>query len=499
MSMNVRVAAKSRASAVRPVRAALCALGSLAAAACTVGPDYRQPEAQVPAEWSIPGAETSVPVSTLSGDGADVARWWSALNDPTLTSLIERGARANYDVRRAEARIREARASREIAESGLWPRVGLSAGAGRSRHPVGSGGVTSNLFQLGLDASWELDVFGGTRRAIEAAEAEEVASIEDRRDVLVTLAGEIALNYTDLRTAQERVRVARRNLVAQERSLDIARRKVAGGLGTSLDVANAEAQTASTRSSLPALDASIRQSIYTLSTLLGLEPTALEAELIGEGTVPLVPPDVPIGLPSDLLRRRPDIRRGEAQLHAATARVGVATAELFPKFSLTGGVGLQSGELESLLDLSGRSWSAGAGVSWPLFDAGRNRAAIELARAVSEETLLAYRGLVLTALRDVQSALISYAREQDRRASLIASVEANRRAVDLSQRLYREGATDFLNVLTAQRSLYATEELLTLSTSALTTDLISIYKALGGGWESLEEARTDGAPEPGMP
>jgi NodT family efflux transporter outer membrane factor (OMF) lipoprotein len=302
--------------------------------------------------------------------------------------------------------------------------------------------------------------------------------------VLVTLAAEVALDYLDLRGLQRRIAIAERNLAAQRHTADLTRqRQQIGGLASGLDVAQAQSLVATTEAQIPALEASARQTIYALGVLLGREPAALLEELSAEAPVPTTPPEVPVGLPSDLLRRRPDIRRADAQLHAATARVGVATADLFPKFSLTGSLGLQGEKASSLVNWNNHFWSVGPSVSWPLFDAGRIRSNIEVQNALQEQALLAYRRTILTALADVENALVAYAKEQQRRATLEDAVAADRRSVDLSQRLYAAGATDFLNVLTAQRSLLASEDALVESDLTVATDLVALYKALGGGWE----------------
>jgi NodT family efflux transporter outer membrane factor (OMF) lipoprotein len=308
----------------------------------------------------------------------------------------------------------------------------------------------------------------------------------DQRDVLVTLVAEVGLDYTDLRGIQRQIAIARDNLNAQRHSAELTRQRNATGFVSRLDVVNAEALVAQTASQIPVLESSERQVIYALSVLLGMEPAALLDELSSQAPIPLASPVVPVGLPSELLRRRPDIRRAEAQLHAATARLGVATADLFPKFSLTGSIGLQGDKPASLFNWGNRFWSIGPSVSWPLFDAGKIRSNIEVQNALQEQALLAYRSTILRAWQDVENALIAYDKEQQHRTALAAAVAANRQAVDLSTHLYRQGQTDFLNVLSAQRSLYASEDALVQSNRTVTTSLIALYKALGGGWETQE-------------
>jgi NodT family efflux transporter outer membrane factor (OMF) lipoprotein len=461
---------------------------------CTVGPDYRRPATTMPVAFAAPVSPTTAPTthpSETNPQAANLVQWWTTFDDPLLTSLIQRAAAGNLDLQQAEARIRQARAARDVVVGDFWPSVDASAAYSRSQAPSGrvSGGTLSSngardLFQAGLDASWELDIFGGTRRDIEAATADLQASMEDRRDVLVTLVSEVAINYIALRGDQQQIAIARDNLAAQQHSADVTQKRFSGGFASGLDVANAQAQVATTAAQIPLLQAAARQTIYSLGVLLGQQPQALLGELDQTEAIPRVPAAIPVGLPSDLLRRRPDIRRAEAQLHAATARIGVATADQFPRFSLTGSLGVEGDKASSLTNWSNRFWSVGPSVSWPLFDAGKIRANIRVQNAIQEQALLAYRSTVLTALSDVDSSLVAFAREQEHYKALSEAVAANRRAVDLATRLYADGQTDFLNVLTAQRSLYASQDALVQSSRAIATDLVSLYKALGGGWKS---------------
>jgi NodT family efflux transporter outer membrane factor (OMF) lipoprotein len=334
-----------------------------------------------------------------------------------------------------------------------------------------------------LDAAWELDVFGGKRRNVEAAEADLDAAVENRRDVLVSLAAEVGSNYVALRSLQQQLIIAHNNLKTQRHSAEIARKRFEAGFVSGLDVASANAQVATLEAQVPALESSIQATIFSIAVLLGQDPGALVVELTSPATIPVTPPTIPVGLPSELLLRRPDIRKAEAQFHAATARIGVATADLFPKFSLTGSMGLSSVDLASFANWSSRFWSMGPTVTWSIFDAGRIRSNIEVQNALQEQALLTYRTTVLTALKEVETALVAYAKEQERRRALSVAVEQNRRAVDLAEKLYVAGKTDYLNVLTAQRSLFLTEEALVQSTRSLSANLIALYKALGGGWQ----------------
>jgi multidrug efflux system outer membrane protein len=462
---------------------------------CMVGPNYHPPKAQAPGAWvGIPTDRTGQE-SVATPDPVTIVEWWKSFNDPVLDSLIDEAVKSNYDLQRAEARILQARAARGVTASGLYPSVNASASAQRSYAGAGGSSAPSsqsvgakarNLFQVGLDAAWEMDFFGGVRRSVEAANADLQAAFEDRRDVFVTLTSEVAVNYVQLRGLQQQLIVANKNLAAQQHSAEVTHKRFEVGFVSALDMANADAQVAATSAQVPLLEASVRQTIYNISVLLGREPAGLLQELSPEQAVPAMPSVVPVGLPSDLLRRRPDIRRAEAQLHGATARIGVATADLFPKFSLTGSGGVAGVTLGSLGHWSNRFWSVGPSVSLPVFSAGRIRSNIRLQNALEQDALLAYQQTVLAAFQDVENGLIAYQKEQQRRAALVRAVDANRKAVDLANRLYTAGETDFLNVLTAEGNLYSTESALAQSNETVGADLIAVYKALGGGWENSD-------------
>jgi outer membrane protein, multidrug efflux system len=473
-------------------------LAAVLLAGCAVGPDFRRPETAVPGAWSgLTGNDTISQTSITTPQPAQLVAWWNTFNDPILTSLVERAILSNLDLRQAEARIRQARSTRGIVVSGLFPEIDASANYNRSlnsRASFGSSGSTSlqptilpssnDLFQAGLDAAWEIDIFGGVRRSVEAAQANLQAAVEDRRAVLVSLVAEVGVNYVSLRGFQQQILIARHNLETQKHTAEITRKRFEAGFASGLDTANANALVATTESQIPLFESAAQAAIYSLSVLLGLQPAALAQELSSDQPIPTTPPEVPVGLPSDLIRRRPDIRRAEAQLHAATANIGVATADLFPKFSLTGSFGILSTDISSLTNWSSRFWSYGPTVTWPIFTAGRIRWNIELQKAFSEQDLAAYEQTILTALKDVETALVAYSKEQERTRSLGVAVENNRKAVDLSTRLYVVGKSDFLNVLVAQRSLNTSEDALVQSTRNQATNLIALYKALGGGWES---------------
>jgi multidrug efflux system outer membrane protein len=463
------------------------------AAGCTVGPNYQKPDLAVPAGWQ------EAQQKGVDARSAELARWWSTFNDPLLNSLVERAVRSNLDLRLAEARIREARASRVVTASGAWPTLNVSGSYTRNRAsqngvavpgegtvivPSGGANLDQNFYQSGFDANWEIDVFGRVRRSVEAADATVEATVEDRRDVLVTLLGEVARNYIDLRGFQRQLAVARDNLKTQQDTLELTQVRFQAGLASDLDVAQQEAQLNTTASQIPTLESSLKQAAYALDVLLALQPGALWGEVVKETEIPTLPPEVLVGLPSDLLRRRPDIRRAERQLAAATAQVGAAMADLFPRFSLTGIAGLQSVSASDWLSRGSRFWSIGPTISWPVFDAGRIRATIEIRNAQQEQALTQYEKSILSAFQDVETALVNYANEQVRYRSLTDAVVANRRAVTMANELYIRGLNDFLNVLDTQRSLYVTESALTQSQATMATNLVALYKALGGGWES---------------
>ena len=471
--------------------AVICLAGGILSAlllnGCMVGPDFQPPRTNVPPAWEgVPQTPTAQPSMTTS-QPAELTHWWQKFNDPQLTALVEQAVNANLDLQLAEARLRQARAMRGVVAGGLWPAVNSSATYQRT-HSTGNtstapGARDEDLFQVVLDVVWELDIFGGFRRNVESANANIQASQEGIRDAQVSLVAEVALNYVQLRGFQQQMVIAQNNLKAQQHTAEITRQRFAAGFVSGLDVATATAQVATTASQIPVLETSARQAIYALSVLLARPPAALLQELLETQPLPVTPPEVPVGLPSDLLRRRPDIHQAEAQMHVATAQIGVATADLFPKFSLTGSLTYQTNVLSNLLTGASRAWSFGPAVSWPIFQGGSIQSNIRVQEALRDQAFLTYQKTVLTALQEVENALIAFAKEWEHYKALHDAVVANRKAVDLSMQLYTQGQIDFLNVLDAQRSLYASEDALVQSTQNTATDLIAIYKALGGGWE----------------
>ena len=492
LGLPLTPALSPRGEGVRWLHVSSSILLTFAIASCTVGPDYKEPP-KVEAPSAYHEATTQPARPTTQPAAPTFARWWTVFHDEKLDHLIEEAVRSNIDLQVAEARVREARAQRLVAKAELLPQVNADGSYTRSRsseHVIPNGssgfitpGAEEDLFQAGFDASWEIDVFGGIRRNVEAATADVEAAVEDRRDVLVTLLSEVARNYADLRGDQRRLAIAWDNIHSQEDVVRLTESRYQAGVVSELDVAQAKALLATTRAEVPPLEASVQQSIHQLGVQLGREPGALQSQLETPGPIPPAPPEVPVGLPSDLLRRRPDIRRAERQLAAATARVGVAVADLFPKFSLTGTAGLESISTSDFFNWGSRYWTIGPTMTWPLFAGGRIHANIEVQNAREEQAKGAYELAVLTSLKEVEDALVNYSREQVRRQSLADAVAANQRAVDLSSELYTRGLTPFINVLDAQASLHRSQDDLAQSERTVSTDLVAVYKALGGGWE----------------
>ena len=460
-------------------------VSSLLLAGCAVGPNYKRPQVPVPNQWTV------APARGTSTKPAETDEWWSSFQDAELNSLITRAVEHNLDLQLALERVKEARAARGIARSGYFPSIDASASATRNRQrviaPVAPGTVKIvpvefNNFEAGSSASWELDVFGGIRRGVQAASADAAAAEENRRDVLVILLGDVGRVYAQLRGFQRRLEIANKNIKTQQDTLDLTTARAKAGLATELDVSRAAAQLESTKAVVPTLATGIDVSTHRLSVLLGEEPGALRSELEKAAPIPPTGPDVAVGLPSDLLKRRPDIRRAEAQLAAATARIGEAKADLFPRFVLTGAAGRQATQLHDLTLGAGNFYGVGPGISLPLFTGGRIRSNIAVQTSRQREALISYQSTILNSLEEVQNALVSYSQEQERRDRLNQAVEQSQLAVDLASEQYRAGLVDFLSVLDAQRDLYANEDQLVQSQTTVTTNLVGLYRALGGGW-----------------
>lgn len=480
------------------VSSATCLAGLLLMGACTVGPDYVQPLAPTPDLWSAAVA------GELSKDEPDIERWWTALGDSVLTELIRQAEISSLDVAAAVARVREARALRGIATGDNLPSLTLSGAYSRTRisenatqFPEGEPGEgedgegpafenPADFWSVGFDASWEIDVFGRIRRQVEAATAEFQASIEDYRDVLVTLYAEVAASYIDVRSSQARIAFARSNAEGQRRSLQLTRDRFGAGLTSALDVSQAESNLANTEAAIPSLEIQLTFAKNRLAVLLGEPPGTLDELLDAPAPIPDPSEGITVGMPGDLLRRRPDIRRAERRLAAQTARVGVATAELYPRFSILGFFGLESINFSDLGNPASIAWGIIPGFSWNIFQGGKIRNRIKVEYARTDQAMVAYELVVLTALEEVENSLIAYARERIRRERLADAARASQRSVELVHTQYLSGLTNFQNVLDTQRFLFQQQDELATSEGQVVLNLISLNKALGGGW-ALEE------------
>ncbi|MBB6250852.1 efflux transporter outer membrane subunit [Nitrospirillum iridis] len=479
---------RARAYAVRLSRAVapFVFLSPLLAAGCAVGPDYRPPQQPVPAEWAN-GSPATTGALALS-------RWWQRLDDPLLDTLVEKAVQGNLDVASAKAKIREARASYRQAGGALLPTL---SGSGSYTRSKSASGTTSSLvgqsdvanqFQLGFDASWELDLFGANRRAVEAAGYGLAATEEDLRDTLLTLVGDVAAYYVEARGYQARLDLARRTAAAQRETADLTRVKFDTGALAATDAASAEGQAASTEAQIQALESSYAEAVHRLGILLGREPGALTQVLAGAGTIPKAPTALPAGIPADILSARPDVRAAERRLAQYTAKIGEAEAARYPSVSLTGSVTTTAAQAGNLAKGSAIGWSFGPTLNVPLFQGGQLEAAVDVAVAQRDQYAITLRSTVLTALEDVENALVALAKERARNERLAVSATAYRRAADLALALYKVGNTSFLEVLEAQRSQYSAEDSLVQSDAAIASDYIALNKALGGGWDGAIDA-----------
>ena len=474
-------------------------LSAAALAGCTtVGPDYRQPDVPTPAHFAKSDARPTP-------NDAELAAWWQTFGDAQLDALVNRAIAQNLDVQAAAARIREARAQEIVAGAESKPQVDAVGSVTRQRIsenaipvPPGSGGgqgvgfalpgTEFSTFRVGFDASWEIDLFGRTRRSVEAAMARSGGALWNRRDVQVSVAAEVADAYLTLRTLQQRIATAESELARQQRFEHLVAAKARGGLVTGQDLEQQRSERSTAAAALPALRAQAEAQVHALGVLTGETPEALIAELSPAKALPPALPAIPAGLPSDLLRRRPDIRAAERELAASTADIGVAVADLYPSFSLTAAPALVSTMLGSLLEWGSRSFSIGAAVDWPLLDGGRTRGNIAVANARQEQALIAYRKAVLVALQDVEDALSRTDGDRRQLADLEEALGTARRAEDIARSRYRGGLVTFSDVLLAQARRINLEDQVTQSKGALSRDSVALFKAMGGGWPELGEA-----------
>jgi multidrug efflux system outer membrane protein len=453
-------------------------------AGCTVGPDYVRPDNSLPATWhsELMDGLTGKPI-----DPNTLASWWTRLGDPQLSGLIERAVAGNLDLAAARSRVRESRARRSAVRGVLFPTLNSAGSVTSSRTDTNVGADTSGtVYSASFDAGWEMDVFGGVRRSIEAANADLQASEEDLHDVLVSLLAETALNYVEVRTFQARLASAEASLATQNETYELTRWRSEAGLEDELAMYQARYNLENTRSQIPTLRTGLEQAMNRLAVLLGETPGNLAGELVEPQAIPVPPAEVAVGVPAGVVRHRPDVRRAERELAAQTARVGVATANLYPQLTLNGSIGLETLSLSDPSSPRTQTVSGGPRFSWAIFDP-TVRPNIEVQSALQEQALLQYRATVLNSLEEVEDALVQYAREQQRRDNLRQATEAARAAADLAQDKYQAGLTDFSNVLDAERSLLSFQDQLAQSNGTVTSNLIRLYKALGGGWASIAD------------
>lgn len=442
-----------------------------------VGPDYQPPQTKLPATWSQ--AVTGTSYTKL----ADMTRWWQTFNDTVLSGLIEKAQMGNLDVYQAEARLRQARANRQLSQANLLPTSSLnSSGTQTGSSEAAGSGTTNEFYRNGIDVSWEVDIFGKLRRTVEAAEATEQAAQEDLRAVLVSLCAEVALNYVDVRNYQTRLQITESNLAAQVETYDITRWRYLAGLITQLDVDQAKLTVENTRATLPVLRSSLEQAKHRIALLLGQPPTAVNSLLSTSAPIPNTSNNIAIGIPADIVRQRPDVRRAERKLAAQTAQIGVAEAARYPNFTLAGSIGLESLVYANLYTAGAKAFQLAAKSVLVLLDAGRIRANINVQNALQDQALGLYESTLLTALSEVENALTAYSEEVQRRDTLTASVAAASSALTLAKIQYVAGISDFQPVLESQRALLIAQTQLTLSEAEVAADVIRLYKALGGGW-----------------
>ena len=459
--------------------AAMLSLG-----ACSVGPDFERPQAQLPQTW-----QTLPHAGSAPGSPAD-SQWWQQLGDPQLTDLVERAAKANFDVRAASNRLEQSRVMRQVTGSQQLPGVAGNGSYRRARNsaeglndPSGeSGQAPFELWSGALDASWEIDLWGHVARNVEAADAQIQLTQAQRDGVLLSIAAQTATDYIRLRGVQAKLGVARQNLEIARQSRQLTQTRFENGVTTNLDTSNAAAQVASIEAVLPELSAEQDRLINALSYLLAAPPQALTAELIEPKSIPHPAPDVPLGLPSELAQRRPDIQQSEAALHQATAEIGVAQADFYPRISLGASFGTQAKDGSDVGSWSARQWSYGPSLYLPIFQGGRLTGTLELRKKQQQEAALNYQRVVLNAWHEVDNAMTDYAAQKQRHTALMEAVSQNNIALSTARARYTQGAADFINVLGVQRALLETQSALVDSATAAAIDRVRLYRALGGGW-----------------
>lgn len=459
---------------------------ALMLAGCVVGPDYQKPNLLIPATWSKTGDRTTA-------RPAELASWWSNLKDPQLDALITRAIAGNPSVEVARARVREARANVGQETGTLFPTLGNTSSVNRMKtagtaSTTGNGDV-STLYRSGFDASWEIDLFGGKQRGVEAARYGLDAAEEELRNTMLVLIGDVASNYVQVRGAQARIALGTMTARSQRQSAVLTRAKQEGGTATSADVARAEALAASTEADLPTYEISRATAVNRLGVLLGLPPASLSVELSRSRPIPRPRLPASVGIPAETLLARPDVRMAERQLAQSTARIGVAEAARYPSISLTGNIASQALHISDLAKGSTIGWSVGPSLNVPLFRGGQLKAAVEVAKAARDQSFSAYERSVLTAMEDVENAIVSLSQQRRRSAKLAVAVDAYRRADQAARTQYETGSLNYLDLLDGQRQLYTAEGALIESQIAVTTTYITLHKALGGGWTGTAPSR----------
>lgn len=446
-------------------------------AGCAVGPDYTKPHV------TLSGAYSSTSEKDQNSP-AELARWWERMGDPVLNELVETAIRQNLDVATAKAKVRKARAALAKDTGALLPSADGSGSATRSRSS-GDEPKMSNLFQTGVDTSWEVDLFGANARTAEASRYGLDAAEEDLRATMVTLIGDITTYYVQARAYQARIALARRTANSQNETVRLTQSKFDAGAVSASDVANATGQAATTEANIPSLQISYAESLHRLGVLTGGEPASLSGLMEKPRPIPRPKLPLPVGVPADLLNTRPDLKVLERQLAQSTAEIGAAEAARYPAISLTGGISTSAAKTGDLAKNSSISWSFGPTLSVPLFNGGSLAAAADVARAQRDESFLAYRQGVLEALEEVENALVSLSQQRQRTGKLATAANAYRQAADLARSQYRNGSSSFLDVLDAERSLYSAEDSLITSQLAIVTAYISLNRSLGGGWDGV--------------
>ncbi|MHA1567547.1 MAG: efflux transporter outer membrane subunit [Alphaproteobacteria bacterium] len=472
---------------------------ALALTGCmTVGPDFRKPETEK-ADFSdlLMSGTNNADSSQGPITRQILAQWWKTMNDPILTDLIQKALIHSQDIKAAQASVREARYRLGMSRAGLFPQIDSSGAYVRSQASenmlpdTGAEGPKSDLetdfYQAGFDATWEIDIFGGTRRGIEAARADMQAREENLSWVWVSLAGEIARSYIGVRTYQERLRIANANLQTQAETLQLLESRLQSGLSDELAVLQSRYIFERTRSVIPSLNIGLEAAMNALAVLTGAMPGELHALLCEPKPIPVAGLKAVTGIPADTLRQRPDVRLAERQLAAQTARIGQAKADLFPKFHLVGSIGLESLDSETFFQGESKAWSIGPSISWPVFHAGSIRNNVKAQTASQERLLALYEKAVLNAAKEVRDGLTAYALEQKRHEALVAAVQSAQGALQVSLDKYKQGLSDFNNTLDAQRSLLSLQEELAITEGMISDNLVQLYKALGGGWGTMKD------------